>query len=540
MASTWSKPLARGCAWASACAAFAAGVHAQQTAAAQQAPTFKSGTQIVEVDVRVFDKGRFVTNLTRDDFEIKEDGVAQPIVSLALVGGTPVAPSAPGAPLAPSAPLAPLAPPSSVWVFIFDTLHLSDAGLHNTRKAVVEFLQNRFHNGDIGGVVVDGKMVNNRLTSVREELVKAVEALRTPDTTFRYQRTMRREWPPIQDEFEAWRIAFQNDLSALQQATERACTMDSDMCRGMSPDQAVRAKAENIMTQAHASTLLSLRVVEALSKGLARMAGPKTVVYISDGFVVQGAEEFVRDATGMANRAGAHFYTIDARGLNKGSASSDIIDQKLAFDSAGAFTSFDMQADGTNALAVDTGGVPIRNENNFGRALDQIQADASTFYVIGYTPSNQTFDGKYRKIDVSVKRDGVHVRARRGYLALEPAKLLAPVPITTPAGSAPPAVAAPTESHGNTEEPSGFDPAAAFIAPPGDPVGWFNLATAHHANYLHMRDVAPNHNLTSTPRRFMSAARERGFAVDAYNTVIALERQYVDEAKKGLAALQAQ
>jgi tetratricopeptide (TPR) repeat protein len=476
--------------------------------------------------------------------------------------------------------------------------------------------------------------------------------------------------------------------------------MDPDMCRGTSPEGAVRAKAENIMTQAHASTLLSLRVVEGLSKGLARMAGPKTIVYVSDGFIVQGAEEFVRDATGMANRAGAHFYTIDARGLNKG-ASSDIIDRKLAFNSAGAFGGFDMQEDGTNALAVDTGGIAIRNENNFGRALDLIQQDAGTYYVLGYTPANQTFDGKYRAIDVSVKRSGVKVRARRGYLALAPAKLLKPVPITTTALSsgAPPATSrteyheepadragafigpasktAPPDAHairtriekgglvaglpgdgtaaaddpaargwaayqaGDVEtaarelkqasaspdarpwvyyvlgfcdlalehyqdaaaswervrkatpafEPVYFNLADAYIGSgaggtayavledagkrwpkdaeilnaegviqiharayadaidsfkratklaPKDPAGWFNLASAHHANYLHMIDAAPNHNLMGNPRRFMTASRERESAMDAYKKVIALHGEYVAEAKRGIEALRRQ
>jgi VWFA-related protein len=96
----------------------------------------------------------------------------------------------------------------------------------------------------------------------------------------------------------------------------------------------------------------------------------------------------------------------------------------------------DLQEDGTNALAVDTGGLAIRNENNFGRALDLIQRDAGTYYVLGYTPANQQFDGKYRSISVSVKRPDVKVRARRGYLAIEPAKLLRPVPITSAPGGA--------------------------------------------------------------------------------------------------------
>ena len=75
----------------------------------------------------------------------------------------------------------------------------------------------------------------------------------------------------------------------------------------------------------------------------------------------------------------------------------------------GAPARFDMQADGANSLAVDTGGFAIRNENNFGRALDEIQHDAGTYYVVGYTPVKETFDGKYRAISVKVvapRREG--------------------------------------------------------------------------------------------------------------------------------------
>ena len=84
----------------------------------------------------------------------------------------------------------------------------------------------------------------------------------------------------------------------------------------------------------------------------------------------------------------------------------------------------DLISDGPISLAVDTGGFAIRNENNFGRALDEIQRDAATYYVVSYVPTNTTFDGKYRAVGVSVDRPGVQVRARRGYLALEPAALL--------------------------------------------------------------------------------------------------------------------
>ena len=66
------------------------------------------------------------------------------------------------------------------------------------------------------------------------------------------------------------------------------------------------------------------------------------------------------------------------------------------------------------------------NINNVGPALDEIAADTNTYYVLGYQPLNTKFDGKYRRIEVRVKRADLTVRARKGYLALAPSMMLIP------------------------------------------------------------------------------------------------------------------
>ena len=149
-------------------------------------------------------------------------------------------------------------------------------------------------------------MANNRLTSVRAELVKAASDVKQPDVIFRYQTEMTREWPKIQDEFEAWQIAVQNDSDALARAVTRACTEDPDACKGSPPDGMIKNKCQSIMTQARASTDITLRSVAALSNGLARMPGPKTVVFLSEGFVTLDTENAVGTPP-AAGRAGARF-----------------------------------------------------------------------------------------------------------------------------------------------------------------------------------------------------------------------------------------
>ena len=408
------------------------------------------------MDVRVIGKdGQFVTDLGLADFEITEDGVPQKLQSLVLIGAAPSAPPAPlaPAPLAPSAPLAPVAPrPPQIWVFVFDTPHLSPGGLTRTRDAVVKFIGERFHQGDIGGIVADGQMANNRLTSDHEELKKAAAALKMTGEA-RSRRLEQQEWPRLRDELEAFNIA-NGDRDVLRVAVARACDEDPSSCRMAPPDVQVMEKARRLVAAYKAAARVSLSVVDTLSKGLARLEGPKTIVFLSEGFVIQEQEAELRQAVGQAARAGAHFYTVDARGLNTGTA-ANIIDQAQPESAIGGAPRFDMQADGTNSLAVDTGGFAIRNENNFGRALDDIQRDAGTYYVVGYVPAKDTFDGKYRAISVKVNRPGIKVRARRGYLAVAPAALTSPAAVP-PAAPIPPAAVPPKSASAGGASTAGF------------------------------------------------------------------------------------
>jgi VWFA-related protein len=302
--------------------------------------------------------------------------------------------------------------------------------LRRARTAVAEFIQEKFRVEDFGGIVADGKLLNNRFTKDRAELLRATQSFAVPNDT-RPRLLLQREWPRIQDEEEAARID-RRDPEALQTAIRRACVEDPTACGKSTAivENLVEAKARESVADVRTRTLQTLSVLDVLSRGLARIPGPKTVVLFSEGFILLGHEAELRQAVGQAARAGVHFYAIDARGLDRAGGSA-IIDQPVAFDASGPSVKFDLQADGTNSLAVDTGGFAIRNENNFGRALDEIQRDAGTYYVVGYTPVKDTFDGKYRQISVRVARPGVKVRARRGYLAIDPARLLRPTPVTT-------------------------------------------------------------------------------------------------------------
>ena len=68
-------------------------------------------------------------------------------------------------------------------------------------------------------------------------------------------------------------------------------------------------------------------------------------------------------------------------------------------------------------LADETGGFAAVNRNDFDGAFERIVADNSSYYVLGYYSTNDRRDGRFRKIEVRVKRPGLRVRSRNGYVA---------------------------------------------------------------------------------------------------------------------------
>ncbi len=135
-----------------------------------------------------------------------------------------------------------------------------------------------------------------------------------------------------------------------------------------------------------------------------------------------------------ANGANTSFYPIDPRGLAVFATPMDYKDlpqtpTRLATQPADK----DMVADATDMrerletlrnLATATDG-KMTETNDFSGGLKKIADDLSDYYLLGYYSTNAKADGKFRKISVRVKRPGVDVRARRGYLAATEAEVAA-------------------------------------------------------------------------------------------------------------------
>ncbi|RPJ74304.1 MAG: VWA domain-containing protein, partial [Acidobacteria bacterium] len=406
-------------AWLLAAAAFVG------QAPQQPSTTFRSGTTIVEVDVIARDKdGRFVSDLRAEDFEVLEDGVPQEVsVVYRVVGPAEPPPGDVGAP--------PVPPPQQVQrvlVFFFDHHHMAPGSLERARKAALDFLQRGFREGDVGGVLNGPVLLNNRLTSSREEIDQALRSVKPAGDPGAVTRELR-QWPRFVDLHEAYRVVrnergYEPGAStALAAVVNRACREQPDQCEGgrgggaSMVETQVQGKATQLVEFARSTARQTIDTIGALSNGLGRLPGRKTVVMLTEGFFTEESWADLRSVLGRAARASVRIYAVDTRGLNRGSASSDIISAPSPSQpelSAPALS--DPNADAPNSLAADTGGFAIRNENDFGKAFAAIDRDTSSYYILGFR-STKPPDGTFRSLAVRVKRAGIAARARKGYVA---------------------------------------------------------------------------------------------------------------------------
>jgi VWFA-related protein len=178
----------------------------------------------------------------------------------------------------------------------------------------------------------------------------------------------------------------------------------------------------------------------AIIEGMRRLPGRKSIILFSEGIALPVAvQRLFAGVIDAANRANVSIYTMDAAGLRAESEQAKIRDQVNKAGAGGggilaggrtgggALTqSLENNEDvlrqdprnSLSALARDTGGVAFDNTNDLRQGFERVESDLRNYYLVGYTSTNDTLDGRFRTIDVKVSRPGVTVAARRGYFAV--------------------------------------------------------------------------------------------------------------------------
>jgi VWFA-related protein len=392
-----------------------------------QQPIFPSRVDAIAVDVVVVDKnGRPVEGLTQNDFVIREDGSPQKI--LTFEGVTP-RPSDTSRRLRASSNSG-TAQTEDRWFFVaFDDANISQFSTQRARGAVAQFIEKALQPGDhlMVAPTAGGASTTGRLPEDVEPLkafVNQLQGLRRPDTT------AGRLW-----DHEAQAISLGRDRQIFAQVARRyfennlipeSYPMDREVRDALQVNPGlglIQAKARQTYTEAISRIRTSLVSLERLAAAFANGRGRKTLVFVSEGFIMDPSIPDFRALIQAARNANVavHFVDVSAPDGLLGrpgmlGAAAELGANPADQDGTIAMALASREADGTRSIAADTGGTVVTGTRLLD-GLERIAAEGRSYYMLGYSPSNQRRDGKFRKISVSVNRPGVEVRARNGYFA---------------------------------------------------------------------------------------------------------------------------
>jgi VWFA-related protein len=124
----------------------------------------------------------------------------------------------------------------------------------------------------------------------------------------------------------------------------------------------------------------------------------------------------------IATKSNVKFYTLDSRGLyseaslpGSGFSAANARSTSTGVDSIIRSTAHE-NTDALAELAHETGGLFYENHNDLFKGIERAFADGREYYLLTYVSDNLLFDGKYRKIEVTVKGKW-RVNAKAGYWA---------------------------------------------------------------------------------------------------------------------------
>jgi VWFA-related protein len=211
----------------------------------------------------------------------------------------------------------------------------------------------------------------------------------------------------LRDKDEAYVISFDVTVDLLQDFTRDLHRLQAALNKAQintgftSATPLPGAGGEPVPIRNPAGTLLFDAVYLSAHDMLAKEVGRKAMILLTDG-QDEGSKLKVKDAIEAAQKADSIVYVLLCA------------DRGFYGGFGGYFGEGEMKK-----LTEQTGGRVINVGNKFDKlkeAFDQIAAELRSQYNIGYTPTNTTQDGSYRKLEIKNKQN-YKIQSRAGYYA---------------------------------------------------------------------------------------------------------------------------
>ncbi|HEY6362546.1 MAG TPA: VWA domain-containing protein [Vicinamibacterales bacterium] len=397
---------------------------APQPAASQPAQTpqagvtFRAEANFVEVHAIVTDRDdAFVRDLTADDFEIYEDGrLVKPTVFqlVDLPVERPFTPANASAPVEPDVRATTRNFDGRIYILLLDDLHTTISRTPLVKDAAKRFVEEYLGTNDLAAVVhVSGRQdAGQELTNSRRLLLAAID------------RFIGRKIPSANVERLAVHLRDQvgqdsNDQQSIR--TPEGAQRARDIRDPLDPERGTDARR-------------ALEAIENVSTWLSDVQGRrKALLFFSEGIdydiydpfnrsFASGLVQDTQEAIAAAQRANVNVYGVDPRGLNQ--FGGDLVEINARSDYPqleygnfrGALRELLLSQESLIGMSEETGGLAIVNRNDLVGGLGRIVLDNSRYYLLGYYSDESRWRGRFMKIEVRMKRPGLQVRARRGYL----------------------------------------------------------------------------------------------------------------------------
>ncbi len=422
-------------------------------ASLQQQPTFRAGTEVIQLDVSVLDKDRKpIRDLTKADFTVLEDGKPQSVVAFNAVDVPDPPPSLNAVPaemrwtrtVTPDVTTNTLPPEGRLFAMVLDdALMPADPGILDGAKKAARSVINHLSEGDEMAIVFTAEGQDSQdFTSDRTKLMAKVDKLQFGhatytlgwDTAVAPKPTLPgkppiKGYPPGMDGDYLFRQGSLNTLRDVADVLASAPQRRKVLVY-VSPGIPIDYEASSPTLAS--GTGMGMQIVEAqrhlaeqLDAVFRQMQRANVTVYALDPAGLDGLELFTKRELSQlpifANLAILP-YPVTAANTSKVPNTPADLAHYLASNSM----------DFLEAAAENTGGRAIVNTNDFEPGIAAMFRENGSYYLLG-VESHDPGSGKMHRLEVKVNRAGAEVRTRHGYYASDAnadKKLAAASPVT--------------------------------------------------------------------------------------------------------------
>ncbi len=354
-----------------------------------ETPVFRTSTRLVQVDVIVKAKDVPMAGLTKDDFELRDNGRVQKIDVFAVreIKAQQASQPRPQG-IVSNRPFPRGTEPVSATVVLIDAANTQPEYQGFARVQALKYLDKAKRNETIALYALDTTLkVLQEFTDDQAVLRKAVEG---------YHMTQ-----PL----------FMQDGS----------NGTPGLLTGLTGNGVNAMRASNFQRQTDITTL----AFDQIARHLAGLPGRKKFVWITAAPPLTFAQDNERNGVTMTeftnlspalfkqmkvmNDANVAIYPIDPRGVMTPAMGSGLNDPGITT---------------MIRLAEMTGGKPFYNDNELSVGMEEAFADTDLTYTLGFYPTDEGAGGQVHSLSVIVKRPATDVRFRKSYTTEGPAKPL--------------------------------------------------------------------------------------------------------------------